>query len=109
MKTESRRPAVTVLVVGVVAGAAMILAMQAFREPLREWLVENPAQTASRATLLIAAAGSLLVVPLLAFAAYLVRMAAKMEAPRATQASYAQSGIHGTTVCAMTPWVRPCD
>ena len=27
----------------------------------------------------------------------------------ATQASYAQSGTDGTTVCAITPWVRPCD
>ena len=72
-----------IVVAGAIAGAAMILALQAFREPLQEWLVENPAQTASRATLLIAIAGALLVVPLLAFAAYAFRMAAKLEAPRA--------------------------
>jgi hypothetical protein len=81
--SESRRSALTMVIVGGVAGAAMILALQGFREPLRQWLVENPAQTASRATLLIAAAGSLLVVPLLAFAAYAFRMAAKMDAGRA--------------------------
>ena len=71
------------VIVAGAAGALMILALQAFREPLQAWLVENPAQTASRATLLIAAAGSLLVIPLLAFAAYAVRLAATMEAARA--------------------------
>ena len=71
------------LIVAGVAGAAMILGLQALRGPLQEWLVENPAQTASRATLLIAAAGALLVVPLLAFAAYAFRIAARMEPPRA--------------------------
>ncbi|HEX6163786.1 MAG TPA: hypothetical protein VFZ31_10490 [Vicinamibacterales bacterium] len=81
--SESRRPAVTILVIGGIAGAALILALQAFREPLREWLIENPAQTASRATLLIAAAGSLLVIPLLAFAAYAFRKAAQLEARQA--------------------------
>ena len=80
---RERRSAVVVVVVGVIAGAAMILTMQAFREPLRDWLVENPSQTAARATLLIAAAGALLVIPLLAFAGYAWRLAAK-DASRAS-------------------------
>ena len=73
---RERRSAVVLVVVGVVAGAAAILAMQAFREPLRDWLVENPSQTAARATWLIAAAGALLIIPLLAFAGYAWRLAA---------------------------------
>jgi hypothetical protein len=79
---RGRRSAVALVVVGVVAGTAAILTMQAFREPLRDWLVENPSQTAARATLLIAAAGALLVIPLLAFAAYAWRLAAR-DAARA--------------------------
>ena len=34
---------------------------------------------------------------------------ASQSTPRDTHASYAHNGIHGTTVCAMTPCVRPCD
>ncbi len=79
---RERRSAVVVLVVGVAAGVAAILTLQAFREPLSDWLVENPSQTAARATLLIAAAGAMLVVPLLAFAAYAWRLAAR-DAARA--------------------------
>ena len=78
-----RSSAVKLVIIGGLAGALVILAAQAFREPLRDWLVENPSQTAARATVLIAAAGALLVIPLLAFAAYAFRTAAKMEAGRA--------------------------
>jgi hypothetical protein len=78
----SRRSAVVVVLVGAVAGAAAILTLQAFREPLQEWVVANPSQTAARATLLIAAAGAMLVIPLLAFAGYAWRLAAR-DAARA--------------------------
>ena len=79
---RERRSAVVMVVVGLVAGAAAILAMQAFREPMRDWLVENPSQTAARATWLIAAAGAMLVIPLVAFAGYAWRLAAR-DASRA--------------------------
>jgi Na+-driven multidrug efflux pump len=79
---RERRSAVVVVVAGLVVGTVAILTMQAFREPLRDWLVDNPSQTAARATLLIAAAGAMLVIPLLAFAGYAWRLAAK-DASRA--------------------------
>jgi hypothetical protein len=79
----SRRSAVVVVAVAVVAGAAMIGAAQAFREPLLEWVFENPSQSAGRVTMVIAAIGALLVIPLIAFAAYGWRTAAKMDAARA--------------------------
>lgn len=82
-ESASRRAALVVVVVAGVAGAVLILAQQAFREPLMEWLAGDPAQTASRARLLMAAAGALLVAPLLAFAAYAWRMAGALEAARA--------------------------
>jgi hypothetical protein len=79
----SRRSALALVVVAAVGGAAMIVALQAFREPLLEWLVANPSQTAARVTMVIAATGALLVMPLLAFAAYAWKIAAKMDAARA--------------------------
>lgn len=83
MDPAPRRAALTVLIIGGIVGAVALVAAQALREPLQQWLVANPAQTASRATLLIAVAGALLVIPLLVFAGYALRSAAKMEARRA--------------------------
>jgi hypothetical protein len=83
MDRASRRPAIVVVVVGGIAGAAMIAALQTYREPLEQWLLSDPAQTPARARLLIAAVGSLLVFPLLAFAAYAWSIAGAMDASRA--------------------------
>ena len=82
MMEPARRSALLLLVVGALAGAAMIAAFQAYREPLQAWMLADPTQLHARARLLIAAAGSLLVVPLLAFAAYVWRMAGALDAPR---------------------------
>lgn len=83
MDPASRRAALVVVVMAGVAGAVLILTQQAFQEPLLEWVAGDPAHTASRARLLMAAVGSLLVVPLLALAAYAWRMAGALEAARA--------------------------
>jgi len=77
---DSSRRSPLLLVAGVaVAGAAVIAAMRAFREPLLEWVVANPSQTAARVTMVMATIGAVFVLPLLAFAAYAWRIAAKME------------------------------
>ena len=76
---SSRRSRLILVAVGTVAGAAIIIAARAFREPLLGWVVANPSQTAARVTMVVAIIGAACVLPLLAFAAYAWRMAAKME------------------------------
>ena len=77
---DSSRRSPVVLVAGVtIAGAAIIAAMRVFREPLLEWVVANPSQTAARVTMVMATIAALFVLPMLAFAAYAWRIAAKME------------------------------
>ena len=65
-----------------VAGVALIATLRGSREPLLEWLVANPSQTAARVTVVIAATGALFVLPVLAFAAYAWRAAATMDQAR---------------------------
>ena len=79
----SPRTAVLVVIAAAIGGGGLILLQQAYREPLEAWLTSDPERTASRARMLIAIAGSLLVVPLLAFAGYMWRVAGTLEQPRA--------------------------
>ena len=81
MDTPHRSPLVMVGSVAV-AGAVIIGAMRVFREPLLEWVIANPSQTAARVTMVIAIIGAVFVVPLLAFAAYAWSVAAKMDEAR---------------------------
>jgi hypothetical protein len=83
MPPASQRSAVIVVLVAAIVGSGFILAQEAFREPLAAWLTADPDRMAPRARLLIAIAGSFLVVPLLAFAAYMWRLAGTLEQPRA--------------------------
>ena len=93
------------VVAAAVVGAALIIAMQAFREPLLEWLVANPSQTAARVTMVIAATGVLVVVPLLLFAAYAWRIAAKMDPARGRGLKLAAAVlVVGALLLAATLW-----
>jgi hypothetical protein len=101
----ARRSAVAIVAVVVVAGAALIAGMQAFRGPLVEWLVANPSQTAARVTMVIAATGALLVLPLLAFAAYAWRVAGTIEQARGRGLkTLAALLVGGAVLLAATLW-----
>ena len=63
------------LVAGTAAlGAALIAGRSWYREPLAAWILSDPALTRARAGLVLVGAGSLLVLPLGAFAVYFWRL-----------------------------------
>ena len=79
---KARRHAVIIVAVSTVIGVLLIAGPAWYREPLRGWLLDDPAVTASRARLLLAAAGTLLVAPLIGFAAYAWRLGSRVVAER---------------------------
>jgi hypothetical protein len=67
---EARRKAILVLVFAAALGGLLISGFDHFREPLREWLQSDPAETARRARLALSVSMLVLSVPAIAFAIY---------------------------------------
>ena len=78
----ARRRAVIAVAAATVAGAVLIAGQPWYREPLRAWLLDQPAETDARARLLLFGAGAVVVGPLLIFAIYLWRLGARVIAGR---------------------------
>ena len=78
----ARRRALIGLAAATVAGVILIAGQASYREPVRAWLLDDPAATATRARLLLAGAGALLVAPLLGLAVYTWRLGARVIAGR---------------------------
>ena len=85
-----RRHASWILVIGAVAGAGSILALDRYRGPLRDWLAV-PGQSAGRVTLVMATLALVSTAPLLGFAIYLWRLGAR--GPRLLAAGLAVSAV----------------
>jgi hypothetical protein len=67
---EARRKAIWVLIFAAALGGLLISGFEDFREPIREWLASDPAQTTRRAKLALAISILVLSVPVIAFAIY---------------------------------------
>jgi hypothetical protein len=67
---EARRRAILVVVFAAAIGALLIAGFEDLREPLRDWLRSDPAQTARRARLAFVLSAALLAVPAIGFAVY---------------------------------------
>ena len=66
----ARRQVALLLIVGTCIGALLIVAFERYRVPLSDWLLAAPGALAQRLKLVFLALGALVVLPLLAFAAY---------------------------------------
>jgi hypothetical protein len=73
-----RRQALLLIVFTAATGGLLIMGFEHFREPFREWLLSEPAETASRAKLALYTAALVLCVPLIAFAIYLWLLGARV-------------------------------
>jgi hypothetical protein len=67
----ARRRAIWIVVLGVTAGAVVLLWFEQSLPALIAWATENPDQGTARAKLLLALIGTVIVVPMAGFAAYL--------------------------------------
>jgi len=74
----ARRQAVLVIVFATAAGALLIAGFDHFREPFREWLSSEPAETARRAKLAMYVSGFVVSAPVIAFAIYLWLLGARV-------------------------------
>ena len=74
----ARRQAILVIVFGTAIGALLISSFDYFREPFREWLLSEPAETARRARLAICVAVFVLSAPVIVVAVYLWLFGAKV-------------------------------
>jgi hypothetical protein len=74
----ARRQAVLLLVAAAFVGALLIEAFERYQIPLRDWILAEPAKSAQRMQLIFLVLGALLSVPLLAFAAYLWSLSARV-------------------------------
>ena len=74
----ARRQAVLVIVFATAAGALLIAGFEHFREPFREWLSSEPAETARRAKLAMYVSGFVVSAPVIAFAIYLWLLGARV-------------------------------
>ncbi|HEY7742865.1 MAG TPA: hypothetical protein VIA19_07450 [Burkholderiales bacterium] len=68
---DARRRAALVLIFAAAIGGLLISAFEHFREPFREWLVSDPAETPRRARLALSVSILVLSTPAIAFAIYL--------------------------------------
>jgi hypothetical protein len=73
-----RRQAVSLVVFGTVVGALLILGLEHYRTPLRDWLLAEPGERARRVKLALSLPATLLSAPLVAFAAYLWSLGARV-------------------------------
>ena len=67
---DARRKALLVLIFAAALGGLLISGFEHFREPFREWLQSDPAETARRARLALSVSMLVLSVPAIAFAIY---------------------------------------
>ena len=74
----ARRRAILVVVLGAAVGGLLIAGFEHFREPFRDWLISDPAETARREKLAIYASVVVLCVPVMAAAAYFWLLGAKV-------------------------------
>ena len=74
----ARRQAVLLVIFGTAVGALLIAAFEHFREPFREWLLSEPAETARRAKLAAYVSAFVLCAPVIAFAIYLWLLGARV-------------------------------
>ena len=74
----ARRQALLLIVLAAAVGGLLIAGFEHIREPFREWLASEPAETARRAKLALYAAAFILCVPLVAFAIYLWLLGARV-------------------------------
>jgi hypothetical protein len=66
-----RRQAVLIVLAGACLGAFLILLLERYRVPLRDWVLANPGTSANRARLVIVLLAGALFAPLFALAGYL--------------------------------------
>ena len=76
---EARRQALLLVIFGAALGGLLIAGFAHFGEPLREWLLSEPAETARRARLALYWSALVLSVPLIAFAVYLWLLGARVQ------------------------------
>ena len=74
----ARRQAILVILFAAATGALLLAAFEHFREPLREWLLSEPAETARRARLAVYVSAFVLSAPVIAFAIYLWLLGARV-------------------------------
>ena len=74
----ARRQAVLLVIFGTAVGALLIAGFEHFREPFREWLLSEPAETARRAKLAMYVSGFVVSAPVIAFAIYLWLLGARV-------------------------------
>lgn len=74
----ARRQAVLAIVFATATGALLIAGFEHFREPFREWLSSEPAETARRAKLAVYVSAFILSAPVIAFAIYLWLLGARV-------------------------------
>ena len=74
----ARRQAILLVIFGAAVGALLIAAFEHFREPFREWLLSEPAETARRAKLAMYVSGFVVSAPVIAFAIYLWLLGARV-------------------------------
>ncbi|MBZ5553643.1 MAG: hypothetical protein LAO21_13045 [Acidobacteriia bacterium] len=66
-----RRRVVLILVVGVCVEALLIVGLRQYHDPLRDWILSEPATSAERVKLVFLLLASFIIAPLLALAVYL--------------------------------------
>jgi hypothetical protein len=74
----ARRQAVLLVIFGTAVGALLIAGFEHFREPFREWLLSEPAETARRAKLAMYVSAFVVSAPMIAFAIYLWLLGARV-------------------------------
>jgi len=75
---DARRRAILVVIFAAALGGLLISGFEHFREPFREWLVSDPAETARRARLALSVSILVLSVPAIVFAIFLWLFGAKV-------------------------------
>jgi len=74
----ARRQAILLVIFGAAVGALLIAGFEHFREPFREWLLSEPAETARRVKLAMYVSGFVVSAPVIAFAIYLWLLGARV-------------------------------
>lgn len=75
----ARRRAVAFVILGTAIGAALIVGFEDYRTPLRDWLLSEPGDARLRVKLMFLLVGIVLAAPLLAFAAFLWSLGARVS------------------------------
>jgi hypothetical protein len=78
----ARRQAVLLVLAGACLGALLIVVLERYRIPLRDWVLANPGASAHRRQLVVLLLAVALFAPLLAFGAYLWSLGGKVARTR---------------------------